>query len=98
MQFAWQGYGFATTGPLKSQEPDTNAWLFEGPPAGTDLDGDGVPDLLVYDYSGSVHCCNTIKHIVCSDPPVLTAQICGWHSRPSYRDLDGDGRYEMVIG
>jgi len=99
LQFAWQGFGMVTTGPMLPEalgdDPDIR---FVGPPAGTDLDGDGVPDLLILDYSGGAHCCSTVKHIVCSDPPVLTAQISGWHSKPSYRDLDGDGRYEMIIG
>ena len=97
-QFAWQGFALVTTGPVQPKEKDAkpNTW-FEGPPAGTDLGSDGVPDILIYDYSGGAHCCATVKHIVCSDPPVLTAQISGWHCTPAYRDLDGDGRYEMII-
>ncbi len=98
LQFAWRGTAFATTGPLRPEEQGAEAWtVFEGPPAGTDLDGDGLPEFLIYDYSGGAHCCATVKHIVCSDPPVLTAQISGWHNTPCYRDLDGDGRYEMII-
>ncbi len=98
LQFAWQGSGLITTGPLKSGEAGTDMWTrFDGPPAGTDLDGDGVPDVLIYDYTGGMHCCATVKHIMCSDPPVLTAQISAWHHSPSYRDIDGDGRYEMII-
>ena len=97
-QFGWEGYGLATTGPLRPTSPKEDAWiLFEGPSAGTDLDGDGIPDILVYDYSGGAHCCSTVKHIVCSNPPVLTAQISGWHATPSYKDLDHDGDYEMSI-
>jgi hypothetical protein len=98
LQFAWQGYGFATTGLLMPKKVGEKAFTpFDGPPAGTDLDADGVPDLLIYDYSGGAHCCTTVKHIVCSDPPVLTAQISGWHARPEYKDSDGDGKYEMHI-
>jgi hypothetical protein len=98
LQFAWQGYGFATTGPLLPEKAEEEAYSpFEGPPAGTDLDADGVPDLLVYDYSGGAHCCTTVKHIVCSVPPALTAQISGWHADPEYKDLDSDGKFEMHI-
>lgn len=99
LQFAWQGSSMFTTGPLLSEALGENPYVdFPGPPPGTDLDGDGVPDLLILDYSGGAHCCSTVKHIVCSNPPVLTAQISGSHCRPSYSDLDGDGRYEMTIG
>ena len=99
LQFAWQGCGLVTTGPMLPETPgEALTTRFEGPPAGTDLDGDGVPDLLIYDYSGGAHCCSTVKHIVCSDPPVLTAQISGWHSTPVYRNLDGDGHYEKILG
>lgn len=99
LQFALGGYGLATTGPVRSERKGGEDFTpFDGPRAGTDLDGDGVPDLLLYDYSGGAHCCHSVKHIVCSDPPVLTAQITGWHCLPVYRDVDGDGRYEMVLG
>ena len=98
LQFAWQGYGFATTGPLLPEKAGEESYTaFEGPPAGTDLDADGVPDLLVYDYSGGAHCCSTVKDIVCSDPPVLTAEVSGWHAHPEYKDSDGDGKYEMHL-
>lgn len=82
----------------ETAEDRNETWIpYEGPPAGTDLDGDGTPDLLIYDYSGGAHCCTSVKHIVCSDPPVLVAQIAGWHDVPVYKDVDNDGRYEMSL-
>ena len=95
---AARGFALATSGPLRPSTPEEEPFsYFEGPPAGTDLDLDGVPDLLLYDYSGGAHCCSSVKHIVCSDPPTLTAEISAWHSKPTYTDLDGDGRYEMSL-
>jgi len=98
LQFAWQGYGLSTTGPLGTNGTDSSFREgYAGPPAGTDLDGDGVPEILVWDYSGGAHCCTSVKHIVCSDPPRLVAQISGWHSSPVYQDLDGHGHYVMIL-
>ena len=100
LQFAIAGDGFATTGQMRFKTPEGEvATCFKGPPAGTDLDLDGVPDLLLYDYSGRPPCCcSTVKHIVCSDPPVITAQISDWLSPPVYEDMDSDGRCEMTVG
>lgn len=99
LQFAFKGYRSGTTGNENSAESfDEQLVFFNGPPAGTDLDGDGIPDLLLYDFSGGAHCCYSVKHIICSDPPVFKAQILGTHSEPTYKDLDGDGLYEMMVG
>jgi hypothetical protein len=92
LQFAFNGVAFSITSPPSLNNPD-----FEDPPPGTDLDKDGVPDLLLYDKSEGDYGLFSVKHIVCSDPPVLTAQIYGWHTEPVCQDLDEDGRYEIVV-
>ena len=56
-----------------------------------------MPDLLIYDYSGGAHCCDTVKHIICSNPPVLVAQLSGCDGTPIYKQLTGDGHFELVI-
>lgn len=96
LQFAFRGHGLSAMGPYTDPDGQLSERM-EGPPAGRDLDLDGAPDLLVYDYSGGAHCCSAIKHIACGDPPVLVAQISGWHSTPRYEDIDGDGRYELLV-
>ena len=51
--------------------------LFDGPPAGTDLDADGCPAFLVYDNPGGTQGCGTVPHFGCLNPgtPLLAAQI-----------------------
>lgn len=66
-----------------------------GPEPGRDIDGDGVPDLLIYFYTGGAHCCHDVLHFNCGERTVLRAKISGWHSQPVYADLDGDGRMEV---
>lgn len=67
-----------------------------GPDPGEDIDGDGVPDVLLYEYSGGAHCCFTVKHISCSDPPVVRSSMDTQHSHAHYQDLDGDGLCEVT--
>jgi len=76
---------------------DEDASGVAGPAAGADIDGNGIPDLLVYWFSGGAHCCFEVWHIECGRELRLRARINGWHSEPEYRDLDGDGRCEVVM-
>lgn len=39
--------------------PDSEAADAGLPPIGTDITGDGQPDLVIYDYSGGAHCCSS---------------------------------------
>lgn len=75
--------------------PDHDFTTVQGPAPGSDMDGDGIPDLLLYEYSGGAHCCTTVRHIECGERPLLRAEIHTWHSCPVYEDLDGDGRAEV---
>lgn len=77
---------------------DDGGGLVPGPDPGEDIDGDGVPDLLVYGYSGGAHCCFTTLHFSCGETPVLRCRINTWHSTARYEDLDGDGRCEVKLG
>jgi hypothetical protein len=92
LQFAWESAcNIYTTGeaPIRSGQ---------GPKPGDDIDGDGVPDILIFTHTGGAHCCESVKHIVCSDPPVLIAQVSGYHGGVGYGDRDGDGLFEAGLG
>jgi hypothetical protein len=66
--------------------------------SGTDITGEGNPDVIIETYSGGAHCCSATfvydlgptlaKVDVLSSP---NGNSCG-----SFQDLDGDGVYEFV--
>jgi hypothetical protein len=43
--------------------------------AGDDLNGDGVPELVVFAYAGGAHCCYTVHVVECSSPARVVATI-----------------------
>lgn len=66
---------------------------------GADITGNGIPNLILEEYSGGAHCCLTY-YIFELDPqdglrPIAT--IYGWHSGVRFEDLDGDGRVECIL-
>lgn len=64
---------------------------------GKDINGDGVPDIVVWEWTGGVHAC-FLAHVVelRGDCRVLTT-IDGVDSIPHFQDLDGDGKLEVVV-
>jgi len=62
-----------------------------------DLTGDGVPELLVRETSGGVHCCSTYRVISLGAKPELLLDFPaadGWLEGPS--NLDKKGAYELL--
>lgn len=87
--------GLATsTSALNQYDDDVD---FEAPPPGTDIDDDGDPDLLIFDWSGGMHCCFTIYHISLGEVPTLVAKIDAGHSIPRFEDIEGNGIFEMLL-
>ena len=78
----------------KAEQGDSRYVL--GPNPGEDIDGDGVPDLLI--YYGSSECRSEVVHLTCGDPAQVRAVIYGRYSEPTYRDFDSDGRMEVSLG
>jgi hypothetical protein len=66
--------------------------------AGKDITGDHIPDLVVQEYSGGMHCCS--QATVLSLGPSLTTlgTIDGADGDIVFEDADGDGIPEVKIG
>jgi len=73
-----------------------------------DLDGDGTPDSILFDYSGGAHCCYSISIGLSSEDSVITypfemdgGYIMGVDgSTPdqfAIEDFDGDGLVEIFM-
>jgi hypothetical protein len=66
--------------------------------AGADLTGDRVPDLVVVEFSGGLHCCT--RSTLLSLGPVfeVAGAVEGGHGDVAFEDLDGDGVVEARAG
>lgn len=61
---------------------------------GSDINGDGQPEVVFEGYSGGAHCCWTYWIVSLENPPGLVAEI---HNKAvlRFRDIDSDGRLEI---
>jgi hypothetical protein len=72
-------------------------WNPQAAPAGTDLTGDGVPNLVVTEWSGGAHCCLLLTVFAAGEEFRQVAQIDLEHTSGAYfSDADGDGRWELT--
>jgi hypothetical protein len=66
------------------------------PPTGRDLDGDGLPDLVVTRWSGGAHCCYaTAAYGIGTRIRTLLSIDTGDCGPGEFTDLDGDGSLEF---
>jgi hypothetical protein len=65
--------------------------------AGTDLTGEGQPDVVVMEYSGGAHCCSTFHIFQLGNSFRQVDSINGEHGDIQFKDLDGDGIPEIVL-
>lgn len=70
--------------------------IVTNPAPGTDINGDGLPKLIVLQYSGGAHCCSSYKIFSLGKDLKLIDTIFGEHSYFNFKDLDGDGKYEAI--
>ncbi len=66
------------------------------PPPGTDINGDGVPDVIVGYFSGGAHCCSEYAVFSLGKKLKLLDVLNGEHSNFEFKDLDNDGKYEAT--
>jgi len=102
-QWSWSGCFFGPRGravviisgpSVTTVELD---WAFQiDPLSGTDVTGEGNPDLIVTSYSGGAHCC--FSSTVYDLGPGLTVipVVGGGNCSGTFEDLDGDGSYEFL--
>ena len=70
--------------------------IVTAPDPGTDINGDGVPDVIAYEDTGAWHCCSTYAIFSLGKKLKLIDVLSGQHSYIFFRDLDGDGKYEAI--
>lgn len=64
-------------------------------PMTRDITGDGIPDLVVLDYTGGVHCCYEYSIFSLGDQFKKLATLDGRDSTMTFKDIDGDGVFEV---
>lgn len=64
---------------------------------GRDINGDGVPEVVLYEWTGGAHCCFVARVISLGQKCCILAEIEGQHSVPEFLDCDGDGLMEVVV-
>lgn len=65
----------------------------------TDVTGNGLPDVIIRDWSGGAHCCFTFHVVELGRQPRLVATIDTRHSdQPTIQNLDGKPGLEIAYG
>lgn len=66
------------------------------PSPGTDINCDGIPDVIVSYFSGGAHCCSDYAVFSLGKELRLIGVLRGEHSEFDFKDLDQDGKYEAI--
>jgi hypothetical protein len=64
---------------------------------GKDLNGDGIPNLVIKEYSGGAHCCYTVRIFSCGRDFSELIALETEHSSVTFEDLDSDGVPELRL-
>jgi hypothetical protein len=85
------------SGELVRQADDVVRLWMTSPEPGTDVNADGVPDLVLHGWSGGAHCCHTAWVFSLGDECELLAEVAGEHSEVEIRQADDDPALELVV-
>ena len=66
-------------------------------PLSRDITGDGVPDLILLDYTGGAHCCHQYSILSLGKTFKKIADIDGKDSQVLFKDINGDGVFELAL-
>lgn len=69
----------------------------DAPAPGTDVNADGVPDLVLTGWSGGAHCCFATWVFSLGEEFEVLAEIVGEHAEPEIRQADADPALEFVV-
>lgn len=64
---------------------------------GQDITGNKIPDVIIGEFTGGLHCCNNYTIIELSDPIRTIAYIDTVDGTASFQDIDGDNLPEISI-
>jgi hypothetical protein len=65
---------------------------------GTDITGEGQPNLVLGEWSGGAHCCLKLQVFEIGEKFRKVAELDLQHTAdPEFADVDGDGRIELVV-
>lgn len=67
-------------------------------PVGVDITGDRVPEVVVHQFSGGVHCCTRATIFSLGDSLVELGSINGMDGDVELEDVNGDGIPEVRVG
>ena len=67
------------------------------PPPGSDITGNGKPNLVVYEFTGGAHCCYIAYVFELGSSVKKIAEIDGGSDTLEFVDLDGDSLPEVIL-
>lgn len=68
------------------------------PAPGSDIDRDGVSDLVLMSFSGGAHCCETFYVLRLSNPPKVVFTFEAGLAGARFEDVDRDGKLDLITG
>lgn len=87
-----EGYKFFVGG-----KASVNHEVRDAPSIGRDITGNGKPNVVIYEWSGGVHCCYSAIVFEIAESCVRLDIIDGRHGVPEFKDLDGDSVPEVLV-